>query len=332
MSVPTDGFPLTAVRLRFDCRALTDLELGGLRAGIRLRGALLTVMNRSICALSPFPPGERLRLDPNHVANCPVCWLQLYEPRRGQARRAFALQPPLHIPARLPAGTAFSFVISLLGEGINYLPYFVLAVREMGEVGVGKGRGQFTVQAVVAEFSESQNEPIWQAQEAVLRLPDRAITHAQMRLAVAARLRAGLNGSDRLSLSFPTPLRIVHEDRLLKTPQFEALFDALLKRLDELAGLYAGGYQRPYEERTRLRQAARQVTLLEHATEWVELSSSSSRTGRETWISGLVGRAVYVAPPGVWDDLLEWLAWAEVVQVGKDTVKGNGVVQIKPAN
>ena len=78
----------------------------------------------------------------------------------------------------------------------------------------------------------------------------------------------------------------------------------------------------------RLPQLARQVQLVENHTEWMELSSSSSRSERETWISGLIGRAVYQAPVEVWHVFSEWLAWAEIVQVGKDTVKGNGVVRV----
>ncbi len=321
-------FPLTALRLRFDCRAVTDLDLGGLRAGMRLRGALLSVMNRSICALSPFPPRERLRVDPNHVQDCPVCWLQLYEPHPGQVRRAFALQPPLQSPARLPEGTDFSFAITLLGEGRNYLPYFVLAVREIGEMGVGKGRGRFQVLGAFGEHADGSSATVWEVQKGVLRPSQRHLNHEEVATALMQRIQAHLNGSGRLGLAFPTPLRVIQNDRLLKVPHFEAVFDALLKRLDELADLFAGGYQRPYDERVHLRQLARQVDLVENQTEWVELSSSSSRTGRETWISGLVGRAVYQAPTRVWDELLEWLAWAEIVQVGKDTVKGNGVVRV----
>jgi hypothetical protein len=321
------GFPLTALCLRFACRAVSDLDLGGLRAGMRLRGALLNVMNRSICALSPFAPAERLRMDPQHVQNCPVCWLQLYEPRPGEVRRAYVLQPPIHLPARLPAGTPFSFVFTLLGEGQNYLPYFLLAVREMGEVGVGKGRGRFQLQQAFAEYPDGQSAVVWSEDEPVVRLPQRRIEHRDA-AEWAQRMKERLNGAESLTLSFPTPLRIVNEDRLLKTPRFEAVFDALLKRLDDLAEAYAGGYQRAYDERVRLRQLARQVQLVENHTEWVELSSSSSRSGRETWISGLVGRAVYQAPVEVWQALGEWLAWAEIVQVGKDTVKGNGVVRV----
>ncbi len=322
------AFPLTAVRLRFDCRAVTDVDLGGLRAGMRLRGALLNVMNRSICALSPFPPPERLRIDPQHVETCPVCWLQLYEPRRGQARRAFALQPPLNVPARLPAGKDFSFRVTLLGEGQDYLPYFVLAVREVGEVGVGPRRGRFQALGVWSEGVDGESQPVWGARDAVLRAVSQKIAHSHVRDWSVRQKQAQTNGNGEVTLWFSTPLRIIHEKRLLKTPRFEAIFDALLKRLDELADLYAGGYQRPYAERLWLRQAARQVELAENCTEWVELSSHSNRTDRDTWISGLIGRAVYRAPQAVWDDLLEWLDWAEIVQVGKDTVKGNGVVRI----
>jgi len=95
-----------------------------------------------------------------------------------------------------------------------------------------------------------------------------------------------------------------------------------------LTKAYFGGYQCAYDERVRLPQLARQVQLVENHTQWVDLSSSSSRSGRETWISGLIGPAVYQAPVEIWQALGEWLAWAEIVQVGKDTVKGNGVVRV----
>ena len=74
-----------------------------------------------------------------------------------------------------------------------------------------------------------------------------------------------------------------------------------------------------------LQALADRVRLLDAQTEWVEVWSGSSRTGRETPLSGFVGRASYTAPLETWRPLLPWLLWGPVVQVGKDVVKGNGV-------
>ena len=72
-----------------------------------------------------------------------------------------------------------------------------------------------------------------------------------------------------------------------------------------------------------------QVRLVESQTRWEDVQSGSSRTGQKTWISGLVGPACYSAPADVWRELVPWLLWGEIAQVGKDTSKGNGVFRLK---
>jgi hypothetical protein len=78
-----------------------------------------------------------------------------------------------------------------------------------------------------------------------------------------------------------------------------------------------------------LQALADRVRLMEAQTEWVEVWSGSNRTGRETPLSGFVGRASYAAPLETLRPLLPWLVWGQVVQVGKDVVKGNGVYKCK---
>jgi hypothetical protein len=270
------------------------------------------------------------------VAQCPVCWLAAANERPGHERRGYTLTPPLPIRDRLAPGDEFTFHITLFGEALRYLPYFVLAVPEAGRAGVGPGRGQFRLNSIWAEFPPDIDWPVLRPDERLVCPPDQPAGHAGI-LNVAGDLldhwQAAASAGKPLTarIDFLTPLRLIVDERLLKSPDFGALFAHVLRRVDDLAAQHAGTTQRPAEERERLWNLGNQVRLVESQARWEDVSSGSSRTGQQTWISGLVGPAWYVAPAEVWQELLPWLLWGEVTQVGKDTAKGNGVYRLRPA-
>lgn len=323
-------FPLTFTRLRFECLVQTPLRLGGWRAGSNLRGALVDVMRRATCAYSvPSVPGQKVAVDPAHTAQCPVCWLVAAHEKPGVERRGYVLTPPEGVPSVLMPAERFAFHLTLLGEAQHFLPYFVLAVPEMGLGGVGTGRGRFHLRRVVAEFPGGREEEVLAEGTQALRLPEQVVTHADLlNLAEKFSRRWREAGVASLELKFLTPLRLIWNESLVKAPDFSILFARLLERVDELAMQFSGGERRPLEERAHLQNLAREVRLIENHTLWVEVSSGSSRTGSKTWISGLVGSARYAAPVPVWKELLPWLLWGEAMQVGKDTVKGNGAFRM----
>ena len=323
-------FPLTYLRLRFRCRAETPLFFGGLRTGSNLRGALVNVMRRATCAditpcPSPFGRGER---DPVHAAHCPVCWLVAANDHPGQERRGYTITPPLGIAENLQPGEEFDFHITLFGEAARYLPYFVLAVPETGRSGVGPGRGRFSLKSIYAEHPLAGDWQVLKEGENVVRPPAGPVTHEAVEEA-AKVLAARLSGQrPRLRIDFYTPLRLILDAHLLKSPDFGVFFARLLERLDELSIQQAAGSPRPRQDRQRLWQLANQVRLVESQTRWVDVPSGSSRAGQPTWISGLVGTAIYNAPAETWCALMPWLLWGEAAQVGKDTAKGNGVYRM----
>jgi hypothetical protein len=323
-------FPLTLTRLRFECVAETPLRLGGVRAGNNLRGALVDVMRRATCPYSvPAVAGVSSVPDPEHVAICPVCWLVAANEKPGVERRGYVLTPPLYLPETLAPGQRFTFHLTLVGEAQRYLPYFVLAVPEMGSIGVGSKRGRFRLRRIVSETLNGIEEEVLAEGETVIHPPRYSITHADVMERVDRALQSWRGqGIRELNVVFLTPLRLVWNDHLVKTPDFAIFFARMLERLDELAIQFSGSERRPYEERIHLQDLALQVRMIENDTHWIEVASGSSRTGRPTWISGLIGTARYGAPIEVWRELLPWLIWGEMVQVGKDTVKGNGVFRL----
>jgi hypothetical protein len=56
-------------------------------------------------------------------------------------------------------------------------------------------------------------------------------------------------------------------------------------------------------------------------TDWISIRSGSSRHGYATAIGGFVGRATFV---GDLAPFQYWLLWGEIVQIGKNTAKGDG--------
>ena len=76
------------------------------------------------------------------------------------------------------------------------------------------------------------------------------------------------------------------------------------------------------EERDRLIEGAGTVEVLQDKTTWADVSSYSRRQGKSTPIGGLMGEITF---GGNLQPLLPLFAWGMVLQVGKDTTKGNGV-------
>ncbi|CAG1014449.1 hypothetical protein ANRL4_05216 [Anaerolineae bacterium] len=330
-------FNLTALQLRFTSEAITPIRLNGYSAGSQLRGALGNVMRRAYCPEADHFSARNLHLaagngrrpDPEHVATCPVCWLLAANEHPGEERRGYALVPPRSSPSETGEGVyqpgqRFDFGLTLFGDALRFLPYFILAVPEIGRSGVGSGRGQFALRAVSAIDPLDGSDQIVLAEgESLVHVPDRTITAERVQQA-ADRLVP----SDRVSVTFVTPMRLIDEQRLVKAPDFGVLFKRMLERLDELNQQFGGGEPRATQEVQDLQTLANQVRLIEAQTQWIELQSGSSRSGRTTWLSGFVGSAMYAAPFGVWRALLPWLLWGAIAQAGKDVVKGNGVFEV----
>ena len=328
---------LSLLHLRFTALAQTPIKLGGYQAGERLRDGLAQVMLRAVC-----PETQRAsRPTPEHAAVCPACWLLAFQGRTGGAgpeaasegiagevRRAYALAPPLPLPDLVQPGQEFAFTITLFGSGQNYLPYFVLAVSEMGREGVGPGRGQFGLRSIQAfnPYSDGPGEWVLTPGENLVRLPKLALTWEDARRA-AQQWEHSLQANPALRVRFLTPTRLVVDEVLLKSPDFAVFFRRLLERIDDLRQQYAGEARRPAEEVEQLYRLADQVRLVQADTQWVDVWGPSGRTGRRTPMGGLVGAATYRAK--TWGLLLPWLILGQGVQVGKLATKGNGVFQLE---
>src|SRR5581483_10323799 len=263
-----------------------------------------------------------------------VHWLLAANEKPGEERRGYALVPPLPKAQRdcLNAGDVFEFGLTLFGSAQQFLPYFILAVPEMGRIGIGPGRGKFELVRVWAlNPLTGESECLFGENGNVVRAPTLVVNHAGVIHNAECRMPNAQfeNQKSKIEIQFLTPMRLIDNAHTAKLPDFATLFVRLLERLDELEQQFSEGHGRAREEVQHLRALATKVEAREVQTRWVEVFSGSARRGIPSPLSGFVGRAVYDAPRHVWQELLPWLLWGELVQVGKGAVKGNGVMRIK---
>lgn len=236
------------------------------------------------------------------------------------------------------------FAVTLFGRATSYFPYLALSLRLVEELGMGRplrehrgrrGRPRivrieacqpFTGERELLFESADDTEAPQRATDAsrarAVRKPTLVITPEM----VAAR--AATLPSERLTLRFTTPMRLVTEGRLLTRPVARVLALRLLERLEALEQEYGAGggeaeltHDRRQQRFQRVEHLARAVEVVEDQTRWVDVTSYSARQRRFLPIGGFVGQATIA---GDLAPLRELLVWGELTHAGKNAVKGDG--------
>ncbi|MCB0127913.1 MAG: CRISPR system precrRNA processing endoribonuclease RAMP protein Cas6, partial [Caldilineaceae bacterium] len=302
--------------------------------GSALRGALVAVLRRTFC-----PEWRAERTDAAHRAICPVCRLLALENDTsipGDVRRPYALIPPPDTQPSYAVGDEFAFGLTLFGDSIQLLPYLLLTLGGMGEVGIGRRlangkRGTFTVRQLDAINPFTGDVATMMAPgERMVQPVTVPVTHAHI-LAAATTLAAELAAHDnRLWVDFRTPLRLTPNHQRATTPDFFAFAKAAVLRVADLSAQYGEGRPtlggEPLALKRDLYGHADAVQLLHNETHWWDLQGYSSRLQQKQVLGGLVGRACYQAPD--WRPLLPWLLWGMSAGVGRNIVKGCGIYQL----
>jgi hypothetical protein len=304
---------LTIYPLRFTLVAIDEVAFGD-QAGAQVRGALYEALREHANAL---PMTER---GVPSLATDPIHWLIAREDRtaeRGKdVPRAFAVQPPLDA-RRFAPDSHFTIGITLFGtRTLALLPFIVSAFPHMGRTGIGFRRGRFRLHHISLLGADGSQTLLLAPNSDQLRMPPHGISHEQI------AQRAALLSDSRLTLRFHTPIRLIHNHKLLKVPLFHVLIARLIERYDLIGSEYGDDFTPlPPERRAELLARAERVQLAHNRTRWLDIASHSRRTGSTSPIGGLIGEATY---SGDLAPFREWLLWGTYLQVGKNTAKGDG--------
>lgn len=315
------AFDIAIYPVRFICETVTPIHLG-VQSGAQFRGALWEVLQSFACT------DPKAQKNPGHAWHCPMCFvLSLETPgARGiNPARPLVVRPPLPVRAGddcvFMAGDIFRVELVLIGEAVRVFPYLFQAMRQIGQKGVGYGRGRYQVNRVqLVNPLSGTCVDLWHG--ARVRMPEQPVTMTEV------TRHANTLNPEQLWLRFLTMTQLTHEHRTLIRPQMDALIMRILERLQSLEDHYGQPVSHEVwkERHETLAQVAIQSRIRRDETRWLRAKSGSRRANRMQDISGFVGSAWV---EGDLRPLREWLVWASLINVGKNAIKGNGWFEVK---
>lgn len=210
------------------------------------------------------------------------------------------------------AGHEFSFELTLFGKAVRHAQACCDALRLVGRDGLGEARAKFTVHSV-DHLSADGPVNVWRD-----GLDTAWITPVDLFLEKPAQPCL------QLTLDLQTPLRLKHENKLVRQPpDFSVLFSKLLARLNMLSQAQGNPSLVEGESKARLLRLADGVVLLRSDTRWVDWHRYSSSQKAAMQFGGLMGSLEY---GGELAPFLPFLRMAEFTHMGGKSTFGLGKV------
>ena len=228
--------------------------------------------------------------------------------------KPFVFDLPLQTKETILPGEYFSFGLTLVGQAIEYLPYFILAFEELGQSGgLGRGRGQFVLEEV-KQLKPANSSKVYNTVSGQIMAP------SEIDGQILTDEATGLwDTRANLKLELLTPGRFVKQGKLVDYVDFEILIRALLRRITWLGSYHCQvKLQLDFKE---FIERAKRVPIIEHDTKWYDWERYSNRQRSKMTLGGLIGRIIYGEG---WKDFLWLLALGEKLHIGKGATFGLG--------
>lgn len=321
---------LPILRARVTLRLLEDAALPGYK-GAMLRGGFGYAFQRASCPRACWNVSDRCVAD----MICPYRWVfetphppdvsHLHDLR--DVPRPFVIEPPLDRRADYRSGDALEFGLTLIGRGIDYLPYFLFGFEELGRAGLGRQHARARLERVEALRPwHIAGQTIYQDGRVQ---PDTDLTSfSRSPLLYSANTitgRAAHLPAD-LRLTLHTPLRVKARGAFIEHIEPPALVQSLCWRLSALATFHGGGPW-PVDHRM-LTEQARAIVVEQEQVRWLDWERTSMRgeRSRPMKLGGIVGSATLRNVP---PDLRTLLLTGSLVHVGKAVVFGHGRIEVQ---
>ncbi|MGC9046101.1 MAG: CRISPR system precrRNA processing endoribonuclease RAMP protein Cas6 [Thermodesulfovibrio sp.] len=208
----------------------------------------------------------------------------------------FVFEPPLNKKKLYQPAEEFKFKIILIGKAIEYLPYFVVTIKELGKVGIGKAKGKF----IISNISSSNSETI-------------SLNSVNLE-----------QNFTKLSLNILTPIRIKYNRSLVNQLDFHVLIRSILRRISLLYYFHCKKELLQVDVNSLIEKAEK-VKILDDNTRWYDWERYSSRQDTRMKLGGVVGEITY---EGDITPFIPFLKACEILHVGKGTSFGLGKYEI----
>lgn len=229
--------------------------------------------------------------------------------------RPFVIEPPVEIGGFYEQGQTIKFNLIIIGRAIDYLPYFIIVFDELGRIGLGKGRGKYSLKEVWR-----QDQLIYSVKTKKLKIVDPEMLETSEKF--------NFNGEPFpeifLDIEFITPTRIKYQRNLVVNLEFHILIRNILRRLCLLSYFHEEMIEPRWNHKLII-EKAKEVKIEEKSLRWLDWERYSGR--QKTWmkLGGLVGNVVY---KGKIEPFLPLLKAGEILHVGKGTAFGLGKYKI----
>jgi hypothetical protein len=214
----------------------------------------------------------------------------------------------------LQAGQSVEFELVLIGKANLDLPYYVLALSELGRAGLGPTRHKLRLEEVAAWTSDGF-VPVYQGEGSTIRTDVGPFPLQQV------LTEFGVPDGSRLVIRFASPVRLDLRGDLVYPVEFTDLLQSLAQRSQALSACY-GSAPIPHAPLDRARAARRAVDR----TRWVDLARYSTRQRAHMRIGGAVGTVTYEGAD--FSAFASLLGFGEWLGVGKLTSMGFGRMEV----
>ena len=290
-------------------------------AGSTLRGGFGQAFRKMVCTQGPIDCRECTL-----KAVCPYPYIFETAPFEGAEQlrtyddvpRPFVIDP-LGAQGEYRRGESFAFQLTLIGRSIDYLPYFLVSFRDLGEIGIGKKRGRFQLTQVLTDNRES----VYDSDTQMVHNFDNALSFAEIQREAVSLLATHFNSLKSLTLHLLTPTRITHEGELTNELPFHIFWRRLIGRISALAYFHCG--ESLELDFKGLIEEAKTVETTETALEWKDWTRYSSRQDQKMQLGGLVGNVTYTGDLAMF---MPFVVLGEFLHVGKNAAFGLGKYRI----
>lgn len=307
---------------RLDLEARTPITLPAYK-GSTLRGGFGHAFKQVVCALKHSVCSECMLRE-----KCVYAYIFETAPsadstvmtRYTSVPHPFIIEPPESDRRLYAPGEILSFGLTLIGRAAEYLPYFIYSFHELGERGIGRGRGKFVLRKAFCRGMDAAGP------DTVVFDGDSKTVNPFATASLSVFEQAPAAGPDSLSLSFVTPTRLMYDGHLTLDLQFHILIRQLLRRLAMLAYFHCGADTSGIDFRGLIEEA-KGVRVAAKSLEWHDWERYSARQDTRMKMGGCVGNITYEGSIG---PFMQFIRAGEVLHAGKGTSFGLGKYRIVP--
>lgn len=306
----------TLARFSFQIRVLTKTDLPVYK-GSTFRGAFGHSFKRIVCAAR-----QKTCVDCLLKERCVYAYIfesiPTPELKPKQIPHPFILTPPLSSRRFFEPGERMAFELILVGNALASLPYFIYTFKEMGQKGIGRGRGTFALEDLTLKEATGDERVIYEEEKGDLHFFEPASWND---------LLSDDAPDGPLTINFITPMRLKYHGSLVGQYElaFHMLIRALLRRISALAEFHCG-FKPDFDYKGLVRKA-QGITMTGSSLAWHDWERYSARQNRRMKLGGLIGTATF---EGDLQEFWPLLRLGEVVHAGKGSTFGLGRYSTNP--